>query len=66
ARLVCLPRRSRQTNLAPQLAEPAPEQPAAPAPPARSAEQARDLMSAIENGTRQGRRSAGVPDEQEG
>ncbi|WP_433654033.1 sensor histidine kinase [Nocardia sp. CA-128927] len=60
-----LPRRSRQTNLVPQLAEPAPEQPA-PAAPARSAEQARDLMSAIENGTRQGRRSAGVPDEQEG
>ncbi|MFI6044992.1 nitrate- and nitrite sensing domain-containing protein [Nocardia sp. NPDC051321] len=60
-----LPRRSRQTNLAPQLAEPAPEQPA-PAAPARSAEQARDLMSAIENGTRQGRRSAVIPDEQEG
>ncbi|MFC9437730.1 nitrate- and nitrite sensing domain-containing protein [Nocardia sp. NPDC057030] len=60
-----LPRRSRQTNLAPQLAEPAPEPPA-PAAPARSAEQARDLMSAIENGTRQGRRSAVVPDEQEG
>ncbi|MEU7144242.1 nitrate- and nitrite sensing domain-containing protein [Nocardia sp. NPDC046473] len=60
-----LPRRSRQTNLAPQLAEPTPEPPA-PAAPARSAEQARDLMSAIENGTRQGRRSAVIPDEQEG
>ncbi|MGK8522496.1 nitrate- and nitrite sensing domain-containing protein [Nocardia asteroides] len=59
-----LPRRNRQTNLAPQLAQPAQEQ-AAPAQSARSAEQARDLMSAIENGTRQGRRAT-IPDEQEG
>ncbi|MGW5380563.1 nitrate- and nitrite sensing domain-containing protein [Nocardia sp. NPDC003999] len=59
-----LPRRSRQTNLAPQLAQPVQEQ-AAPAQPPRSAEQARDLMSAIENGTRQGRRAA-ISDEQEG
>ncbi|AFU03165.1 sensor histidine kinase [Nocardia brasiliensis] len=61
-----LPRRSRQANLAAPLAESAPEPPASPAPQARSAEQARDLMSAIENGTRQGRRSAIIPDEQEG
>nr|WP_306307545.1 nitrate- and nitrite sensing domain-containing protein [Nocardia tenerifensis] len=60
-----LPRRSRQTNLAPQLSDPTPAPPPPPAP-ARSAEQARDLMSAIENGTRQGRRSAVAPDEQEG
>ncbi|WP_174188893.1 sensor histidine kinase [Nocardia barduliensis] len=59
-----LPRRNRQTNLAPQLAQPAQEQ-AASAQPERSAEQARDLMSAIENGTRQARRAI-IPDEQEG
>lgn len=59
-----LPRRNRQTNLAPQLAQPVQEQ-AASAQPARSAEQARDLMSAIENGTRQGRRAV-ISDEQEG
>ncbi|MFB8000756.1 nitrate- and nitrite sensing domain-containing protein [Nocardia sp. NPDC056000] len=65
-----LPKRRRQESLAPELAhDPAPE-PTAPAPdavgpgagappalPERSPEQARDLMSAIENGTRQGRRS---------
>ncbi|TLF58781.1 sensor histidine kinase [Nocardia cyriacigeorgica] len=49
-----LPRRSRQTSLAPQLAQPVTPQPAAQRP--RTAEQARDLMSAIENGTRQGRK----------
>jgi len=55
-----LPRRRRQASLAPELETP-PEQPAAaPAPPARTAEYARDLMSAIENGTRQGRQ--GAPD----
>ncbi|WP_067466389.1 sensor histidine kinase [Nocardia amamiensis] len=59
-----LPRRNRQTNLAPQLAQPVQEL-AASAQPARSAEQARDLMSAIENGTRQGRRAV-ISDEQEG
>ncbi len=59
-----LPRRNRQANLAPQLAQPVQEQ-AASAQSARSAEQARDLMSAIENGTRQGRRAI-IPDEQEG
>ncbi|WP_454197462.1 sensor histidine kinase [Nocardia sp. Marseille-Q1738] len=59
-----LPRRNRQTNLAPQLAQPVQEQ-AASTQPARSAEQARDLMSAIENGTRQGRRAV-ISDEQEG
>lgn len=59
-----LPRRNRQTNLAPQLTQPVQEQ-AAAAQSVRSAEQARDLMSAIENGTRQGRRAT-IPDEQEG
>ncbi|MEV6323974.1 ATP-binding protein [Nocardia sp. NPDC051787] len=59
-----LPRRNRQTNLAPQLAQPIQGQ-AASTQPARSAEQARDLMSAIENGTRQGRRAI-ISDEQEG
>ncbi|WP_330230855.1 nitrate- and nitrite sensing domain-containing protein [Nocardia sp. NBC_00508] len=59
-----LPRRNRQTNLAPQLAQPVQEQ-AASTQPVRSAEQARDLMSAIENGTRQGRRAV-ISDEQEG
>ncbi|WP_227982367.1 nitrate- and nitrite sensing domain-containing protein [Nocardia spumae] len=65
-----LPRRRRQASLAPELAhDPQPED-AAPQRP-RSAEQARDLMSAIENGTRQGRRSQSQPgysspDEQEG
>ncbi|MFE3226500.1 nitrate- and nitrite sensing domain-containing protein [Nocardia sp. NPDC059228] len=55
-----LPRRRRQEHLAPELAEhPAPEHsPApAPAPGERSAEQARELFSAIENGTRQGRQT---------
>ncbi|MFD3460012.1 nitrate- and nitrite sensing domain-containing protein [Nocardia fluminea] len=62
-----LPRRSRQTNLAPELAEPAAEAPSAPERP-RSAEQARDIMSAIENGTRQGRKqqTTSNQDEQEG
>ncbi|MFI5775514.1 nitrate- and nitrite sensing domain-containing protein [Nocardia sp. NPDC051570] len=67
-----LPRRRRQASLAPELAQD--QQPAAEstAQRPRSAEQARDLMSAIENGTRQGRRSqpeshnATTPDEQEG
>ncbi|MBF6454398.1 nitrate- and nitrite sensing domain-containing protein [Nocardia cyriacigeorgica] len=49
-----LPRRNRQTSLAPQLAQPVTPQPASQRP--RTAEQARDLMSAIENGTRQGRK----------
>ncbi|MEV2225346.1 ATP-binding protein [Nocardia vinacea] len=57
-----LPRRNRQASIAPQLAQPAAVEPEAEQPPERerSAEQARDLMSAIENGTRQGRRA--VPD----
>ncbi|MBF6328208.1 nitrate- and nitrite sensing domain-containing protein [Nocardia transvalensis] len=65
-----LPKRRRQASLAPELAE-QPNTEAAPQRP-RSAEQARDLMSAIENGTRQGRRAtpeprnATTPDEQEG
>ncbi|WP_433761760.1 nitrate- and nitrite sensing domain-containing protein [Nocardia sp. CA-135398] len=55
-----LPRRNRQTSIAPQLAQSTPAEPQAEQPPERerSAEQARDLMSAIENGTRQGRRAA--------
>ncbi|WP_433560639.1 sensor histidine kinase [Nocardia sp. CA-151230] len=55
-----LPRRRRQEHLAPELAEhPAAEQApaAAPASDERSAEQARELFSAIENGTRQGRQT---------
>lgn len=62
-----LPRRNRQTNLAPELAEPAAEAPATSERP-RSAEQARDIMSAIENGTRQGRKplTTSNQDEQEG
>ena len=63
-----LPRRRRQASLAPELAhDPQPESDVEQRP--RSAEQARDLMSAIENGTRQGRRSQpgySTPDEQEG
>ncbi|MFB7723582.1 nitrate- and nitrite sensing domain-containing protein [Nocardia sp. NPDC056100] len=51
-----LPRRRRQASLAPELAQ---ETAATEAPdqPTRTAEQARDLFSAIENGTRQGRRA---------
>ncbi|MGS2804687.1 sensor histidine kinase [Nocardia sp. MW-W600-9] len=61
-----LPRRQRQTNLAPELTEdPAtPEAPPAPERP-RSAEQARDIMSAIENGTRQGRKPLIEPSQDE-
>jgi signal transduction histidine kinase len=71
-----LPRRRRQANLAPQLARSAP--PAAPEPDngngsangpgharqdrARSADQARDLFSAIETGTRQGRQARPDPE----
>ncbi|KAF0844907.1 signal transduction histidine kinase [Nocardia caishijiensis] len=64
-----LPRRQRQTNLRPELTEePTTAEPTAPAPRPRSAEQARDLMSAIEIGTRQGRKplSNSHQDEQEG
>jgi hypothetical protein len=62
-----LPRRRRQASLAPELAHDPQPDAASPQRP-RSAEQARDLMSAIENGTRQGRRSqpGHTPDEQEG
>lgn len=59
-----LPKRNRQANLAPELANPSSAAPAT-GERERSAEQARDLMSAIENGTRQGRR-AQPADEQEG
>ncbi|WP_174183801.1 sensor histidine kinase [Nocardia barduliensis] len=51
-----LPRRQRQSHLAPQLANSTPGPDAAAGqPPQRSAEEARDLFSAIERGTRQGR-----------
>ncbi|WP_067821288.1 sensor histidine kinase [Nocardia inohanensis] len=51
-----LPRRRRQASLAPELAQDT-AAPEAPPESSRTAEQARDLMSAIENGTRQGRRA---------
>ncbi|WP_198654595.1 sensor histidine kinase [Nocardia aurea] len=51
-----LPRRRRQESLAPELAETVSvDAPAPNAAGSRTAEQARDLMSAIANGTRQGR-----------
>ncbi|MBY8862980.1 nitrate- and nitrite sensing domain-containing protein [Nocardia sp. CA2R105] len=58
-----LPRRRRQTSLAPELANPspAPDEPAQPQVE-RSAEQARNLFSAIETGTRQGRETLSGPD----
>jgi signal transduction histidine kinase len=65
-----LPRRRKQASLAPELANQPPAESSQPRH--RSAEQARDLMSSIENGTRQGRRAhrapdpAITPDEQEG
>ncbi|MEV6773471.1 nitrate- and nitrite sensing domain-containing protein [Nocardia sp. NPDC051030] len=53
-----LPRRHRQASLAPELAhDPTPAESTPPTPAERSAEQARDLFSAIETGTRQGRRT---------
>ncbi|KAA9161327.1 HAMP domain-containing protein [Amycolatopsis acidicola] len=68
-----LPRRRRQASIAPQLARPAREPTREPSPRRpQAAEQARDLLSAIENGTRQGRRTrpdqppAAAPDEREG
>lgn len=65
-----LPRRRRQASLAPELAK----QPdsGATSLEAQSAEEARDLMSAIQNGTRRGRHAnpdranAFTPEEQEG
>ncbi|MFF2085379.1 nitrate- and nitrite sensing domain-containing protein [Nocardia sp. NPDC058176] len=59
-----LPKRTRQANLAPELANPSSATPAT-SEREQSAEQARDLMSAIENGTRQGRR-AQPTDQQKG
>lgn len=54
-----LPRRRRQASLAPELAndgaQPQPQEQSAP--PVRTAEQARDMLSAIEIGTMQGRRA---------
>ncbi|WP_040796499.1 sensor histidine kinase [Nocardia higoensis] len=58
-----LPRRRRQENLAPELTHTPTTEPSAERE--RSPEQARDLMSAIENGTRQGRRER-LNDGQEG
>lgn len=55
-----LPKRHRQSSLAPELADRIGDTGPA-APPPRTAEQARDLMSAIENGTRQGRRPTSDP-----
>ncbi|WP_036527741.1 nitrate- and nitrite sensing domain-containing protein [Nocardia sp. CNY236] len=60
-----LPRRTRQRPLPRHATQPV-QKPATTAPTPRSAEHARDLMSAIETGTRRGRRSTVVPDEQEG
>ncbi|MEV6338833.1 nitrate- and nitrite sensing domain-containing protein [Nocardia vinacea] len=66
-----LPRRSRQASLAPELAK-QPYSDATLSEQSRSAEQARDLMSAIQNGTRQGRLATSdlgntiTPDELEG
>ncbi|MGK8500278.1 nitrate- and nitrite sensing domain-containing protein [Nocardia asiatica] len=54
-----LPRRRKQANLASESASRAPDRPSTPSR-AHSAEAARDLMSAIERGAQQGRRS--VPD----
>lgn len=51
-----LPRRRRQASLAPELAQDTTTTESSDQP-TRTAEQARDLMSAIENGTRQGRRA---------
>jgi signal transduction histidine kinase len=61
-----LPRRRKQASLAPELAEQRAADTESQRP--RSAEQARDLLSAIDNGTRQGRREIGAPatGEQEG
>ncbi|MGW4478011.1 nitrate- and nitrite sensing domain-containing protein [Rhodococcus triatomae] len=55
-----LPRRRRQANLAPELAEDRPVEVESQQPP-RSAEQARDLMSAIAYGTQQGRQAEPGP-----
>ncbi|MQY19762.1 hypothetical protein NRB20_28570 [Nocardia sp. RB20] len=53
-----LPRRRRQASLAPELANDGAQYPPdTSAPPARTAEQARDMLSAIEIGTLQGRRA---------
>ncbi|MFE3702849.1 hypothetical protein ACFXO7_33845, partial [Nocardia tengchongensis] len=51
-----LPRRHRQASLAPELAQEQPT-PESAVQATRTAEQARDLFSAIENGTRQGRQA---------
>ncbi|WP_433602432.1 nitrate- and nitrite sensing domain-containing protein [Nocardia sp. CA-135953] len=58
-----LPRRQRQASLAPELTNSAParDEPVQP-PVERSAEQARNLFSAIETGTRQGRETPSGPD----
>ncbi|MFF0499900.1 nitrate- and nitrite sensing domain-containing protein [Nocardia aobensis] len=55
-----LPRRRKQQSIAPQLAGPTPATPGQPSGTERSSEQTRELYSAIENGTRQGRRLTGT------
>jgi signal transduction histidine kinase len=57
-----LPRRAPQTNLAPQLRGSRPTAPTGGPLAGRSPEQARSLMSAIQQGLRSGR-AAGTPDE---
>ncbi|WP_231569389.1 nitrate- and nitrite sensing domain-containing protein [Prescottella defluvii] len=58
-----LPRRRRQASLAPELAyDPRPEPETEAQQPQRSAEQARDLLSAITYGTQQARHSAPSPE----
>ncbi|HLT10379.1 MAG TPA: nitrate- and nitrite sensing domain-containing protein [Micromonosporaceae bacterium] len=52
-----LPRRIRQTNMAPQLRDPAPE-PSTTPPPSRSPEEMRAMMSAFQAGTTRGRLEA--------
>ncbi|HWS35779.1 MAG TPA: ATP-binding protein, partial [Actinoplanes sp.] len=56
-----LPRRVRQSNLAPRLREPARNQDQTPAP--RPADQARGIMNSLQNGTNRGRRDAASPND---
>lgn len=56
-----LPKRRRQASLAPELAKEQAPQKDSGSRRARTAEQARNLMSAIENGTRQGRQAEADP-----
>lgn len=58
-----LPRRRRQSNLAPQLTEPQPEEPVRTEPAERSPEEVRNLMSSFQSGLTRGREEAGASDE---